>query len=68
MNEREYAAWVFDSALPDQPQIIGAGDLRGAQRTVEHYRRIDKTRGAAGVAAKVVFRYRFMPDMPWEDA
>lgn len=68
MSEREYAVWVFDSAPGAGERIVPVGNRRRGEAMVEHYRQIHTTRDLYGVAAKVVFRYRFMPDMPWWDA
>lgn len=68
MSDREYAAWVFDTAPGQGMKIEPAGDRRHAERLVAYYRLIDQTRGTYGIRAKVVFRYSFDPDMPWEDA
>ncbi|MFL6113658.1 MAG: hypothetical protein ACJ786_20205 [Catenulispora sp.] len=62
MSERVYAVWVVAPHLGSQPRIIPAASSRyWAERVAERHR-------AAGATAKVVYRYSFMPDMPWEDA
>ena len=68
MSEREYAAWVFDSAPGQGLNITPVGNRQQAEKRVAYHRAINATRGTYGISAKVVYRYSFMPDMPWEDA
>ena len=68
MGDREFAVWVFDSAPGNEPRIEPAGDRRQAEKRVGYYRALNETRSTYGIGAKVVFRYSFMLDMPWEDA
>ena len=56
MSEREYAAWVFDSAPGQGLTITPVGNRQQAEKRV-----------AYGISAKVVYRHSFMPDMPWEE-
>ena len=66
--DREYAVRVIDTAPGVKERIIPVGNRHQADRRVEHYERINSTRGTYPVEATVVFRYSFMPDMPWEEA
>jgi hypothetical protein len=68
VSEREYAVRVFDSWPGQGLQYIPVGNRQQAERRVEYYRAINATRRTYGISAQVVFRYRFMPGMPWEDA
>lgn len=68
MSEREYAVKVFDAAPGQGETVTPTGDQFQAQRRVRYYRALNATRRTYGITAKVVFRYTFMPDMPWEDA
>lgn len=68
MSEREYAVRVIDSAPGHHERIEPAGNRTQAEARAAYWRAIGATRGTYGIAAKVVFRYSFMPNMPWEDA
>lgn len=68
MSDREYAVRVFDSAPGAGETIRPTTNRQEAEAQVRHYAQLNATRGTYGIAASVVYRYRFMPDMPWEDA
>lgn len=68
MREREYAVRVIDSAPGQVERIIPVAYRRRGDELVEHYEALDATRSTYGIRAKVVFKYSFMPEMPWEDA
>lgn len=60
--DREYGIWVFNPTTGIEPRVIPAASSRyWAERRSARYRQ-------DGVIVKVVYRYAFMPDMPWEDA
>lgn len=67
-SEREYAIEVFDSAPGAGLSIIPVGNQHWAYKKLAHYQQLNATRGTYGVSAKVVYRYTFMPNMPWTDA
>jgi hypothetical protein len=68
VNDREYAVRVCDTASGAGERIVPVGSQYWADKRVRHYEQLNATRGTYPVVATVVFRYRFMPDMPWEDA
>ncbi len=62
MSDREYGVWVHAPHLDPEPQVYPAGNEHWARRRAARYD------GDRNVMAQVVWRYRFMPDMPWEVA
>ncbi|GAA0494954.1 hypothetical protein Ade02nite_19440 [Paractinoplanes deccanensis] len=68
MSDRDYAVWVLDSAPGHGLKITPCANRQQAEHQVDYYERLNATRGTYGIAAKVVFKYSFMPEMPWEDA
>lgn len=67
MTEREYAVEVFDSAPGAGLNIVPVGNRYQAFKRLEYYQKLNATRGTYGITAKVVYRYTFMPDMPWTE-
>lgn len=66
MSEREWAVRVFDSAPDAGWSIEPMGDQRRAEARVKHWEQVNADRPLYGVKAEVVYRYTFMPEMPWE--
>jgi hypothetical protein len=66
VSETEWAVQVNDSAPGQGEAIEPMGDRQRAEARVAYYRRLNSTRGTYGIGAWVVWRYTFMPDMPWE--
>ena len=62
MSEREYAVCLSPVHGWAGPRIYPAGNEYQARRQAASYA------GDGSVEARVVWRYRFIPDMPWEDA
>lgn len=61
MSEREYGVWVFNPYIDARPTVTPAGNRHWAERRTA-------AQNDGRTIAKVVYRYSFMPDMPWEDA
>jgi hypothetical protein len=61
VREREYGLWTFNPRLDPEPSIRPVGRSRHWA-----YRRAEAARDEF-TEAKVVFKYDFMPDMPWTD-
>lgn len=61
MSDREYAVWTLAPLVDREPTITPAGNKYWALRRTASYG------GMSHMVAKVVWRYTFMPDMPWED-
>jgi hypothetical protein len=62
VSDREYAVWTWAPLADPAPTVTPAGNRYWAERRVMSYSDVP------GVVAKVVYRYTFMPGMPWEEA
>ena len=66
-GDREWAVRVLDSAPSAVPvRIVPVGSRHWANVHVDRWAQINAVRGTYQIVAQVVWRYAFMPDMPWE--
>jgi hypothetical protein len=61
-SEREYAVWIYAPSTDAEPHVYPAGNEYWARRRAARYDHDEQTE------AHVVWRYKFMPEMPWERA
>jgi hypothetical protein len=68
VTDRVYAVRVVDTAPGAGERIVPVGSRYWAEKRIEQVELINAARRTYPVSATVVFRYRFMPDMPWQEA
>lgn len=66
-GDREWAVRVVDTAPGMEERVVPVGDRHWGNVRVARIEQQNAVRSSPWpIAAEVVWRYRFMPDMPWE--
>jgi hypothetical protein len=67
-GDREWAVRIVDTAPGMPERIVPTGSRHWANVKADRVQQLNATLGTYLIVAQVVWRYRFMPDMPWEVA